>query len=129
MFVLNEVMARDNFMDCLEIERKLPQQMKAFKWCKEWLFSRSNREVKSKQNTQRKNMYCKNSLTGGESRLMSSEESEYSLLGLLTLAVVNACNEITKTTISPDRAIGSIRPFKENSKCILMTCEISSFCS
>lgn len=74
-------------------------------------------------------MYCKNSLTGGESRLMSSEESEYSLLGLLTLAVVNACNEITKTTISPDRAIGSIRPFKENSKCILMTCEISSFCS
>ena len=76
-----------------------------------------------------KKTYCKNSLTGGESRLMSSDESKYSLLGLLTLAVVNACNEITKTTISPDRAIGSIRPFKENSKCILMTCGISSFCS
>ena len=55
-------------------------------------------------------MYCKNSLTGGESRLMSSEVSEYSLLGLLTLAVVNVCNEITKTIIiSPDRTIGRIR--------------------
>ena len=55
-------------------------------------------------------MYCKNSLTGGESRLMSSELSEYSLLGLLTPAVVNICNEITKTIIlSPDRTIGRIR--------------------
>lgn len=59
-------------------------------------------------------MYCKNSLTGGESRLMSSEVSEYSPLGLLMLAVVNGCNEITKTIIiSSDRAIGRIRPYRK----------------
>ena len=54
-------------------------------------------------------MYCKNSLTGGESRFTSSEVSENSLLGLLTPAVVNVYNEITKTIIiSPDCTIARI---------------------
>jgi len=54
--------------------------------------------------TQRRNMYCKKliSLTGRESRLISvisSEVSEYSLLGLLALAVATGWNEIKKTGV------------------------------
>lgn len=74
-------------------------------------------------------MYCKNFFIGGELRFMLLEELEYFLLGLLMLVVVNVCNEIMKIIISFDCVIGSIRFFKENSKCILMICEIFLFCS